>query len=451
MGVLGEYSGTAQYYEEGYALFQNAETMLFYLNGLAMVARAKDFNDSPTGFPAALAQSRGHFGEGWTAYFNNESHDQELLNQKSNPKDYWEAYTIRCKKAYWWTVIGDWTVRLHYRGGLGVLGFDPDFRALQIHPDQAWIGAWNFVTGDNTIVGSGDLDGDGVTELIVTSAWGIGILKPDCYGWRGVLVAPNGTRFDGFPLNTRDDIFGPVADFNGDGRAEIFVSSAWGIGILSLDGNTLHTLLLSPNGTRFDSFLLNTRDDHFGPVADFDGDGRAEIFVSSTWGIGILAFDGNTLHAPLLSPNGTRFEGFLLNTPDDHFGPVGDFNGDGRAEIFVSSAWGIGILAFDGNTLHRLLLSPNGTHFDGFWLNTADDHFGPVAEFEGDGRGELVVTSAWGIGILALNKNTLHTKLLTPNGTHLGNWIQESNDRVVAVGKFSGSGAKQQLVMQKGK
>jgi O-antigen/teichoic acid export membrane protein len=39
MGVPGASSGTAQYYEQGYAQFQNAETMLFYLNGLAIIAR----------------------------------------------------------------------------------------------------------------------------------------------------------------------------------------------------------------------------------------------------------------------------------------------------------------------------------------------------------------------------------------------------------------------------
>jgi hypothetical protein len=32
----------------------------------------------------------------------------------------------------------------------------------------------------------------------------------------------------------------------------------------------------------------------------------------------------------------------------------------------------------------------------GGWLNTADNHLGPVADFDGDGRAEILVTSPWG-------------------------------------------------------
>ena len=48
--------------------------------------------------------------------------------------------------------------------------------------------------------------------------------------------------------------------------------------------------------------------------------------------------------APMMQPNGTRFGGWLLNTADNHFGPAGDYDGDGKAEILVASPWGIGIL-----------------------------------------------------------------------------------------------------------
>ncbi|WGZ94418.1 MAG: hypothetical protein QJT81_00060 [Candidatus Thiothrix putei] len=47
--------------------------------------------------------------------------------------------------------------------------------------------------------------------------------------------------------------------------------------------------------------------------SDFDGDGFAEIPVSSPWGIGLLKQTGNTLTAPMMAPNGTRFGEWLLN------------------------------------------------------------------------------------------------------------------------------------------
>jgi hypothetical protein len=77
--------------------------------------------------------------------------------------------------------------------------------------------------------------------------------------------------------------------------------------------------MMAPNGTRFGEWLLNTADNHFTAVADFDGDRRAEISVTSPWGIGILKLSGSTLTAPMMAPNGTRFGGWLLNTEDNHF------------------------------------------------------------------------------------------------------------------------------------
>ena len=156
-----------------------------------------------------------------------------------------------------------------------------------------------------------------------------------------------------------------VGDVNADGCAEIVVTSPWGIGVLEESGTTMAGLMLDPNGTRFGGWLLNTSDNEVGPLADYDGDGKAEIFISSPWGVGVLNFSANTLTCPMLQPNGTRFGGWLLDTSNNVFGPAADFDGDGKAEIFVTSPWGIGILKLDGNTMSCPMLQPNGTRFGG--------------------------------------------------------------------------------------
>ena len=58
--------------------------------------------------------------------------------------------------------------------------------------------------------------------------------------------------------------------------------------------------------------------------ADVDGDGRAEIPISSPWGLGILELAGATLSAPTMQPNGTRFGGWLLNTSDNSYAAQAD-------------------------------------------------------------------------------------------------------------------------------
>jgi hypothetical protein len=231
------------------------------------------------------------------------------------------------------------------------------------------------LTQANLVSRVGDFDGDGISEILVTSPWGIGILKQSGTTMTPLMMAPNGTRFGGWLLNTADNTFGHAADYDGDRRDEIFVTSPWGIGILKYSGGTLTAPMMQPNGTRFGGWLLNTADNDFGPAADYDGDGRAEILVKSPWGIGILKQAGATMAAPMMQPNGTRFGGWLLNTADNRFGSAGKYTPGRQVNIFVTSPWGIGILNQAGTTLTAPMMQPNGTRFGGWLLNTADNVF----------------------------------------------------------------------------
>lgn len=88
----------------GYGGFQNAEGILFYVKGLALVSRAKVFYDRPRGFPAAFGTSlTARFGDGLKAYFDLESQDAPL-----------GAFdrAASSKRSYTWSIIGDWTLRL---------------------------------------------------------------------------------------------------------------------------------------------------------------------------------------------------------------------------------------------------------------------------------------------------------------------------------------------------
>jgi hypothetical protein len=90
------------YDDPEYGKFAHAESILFFTGCLAMVGRAKVFYDEPRGFAEALGEGKT-FGEAWQRYFAIES----------AAKDWREVGDdIGRKRAYFWSVIGDWTLRL---------------------------------------------------------------------------------------------------------------------------------------------------------------------------------------------------------------------------------------------------------------------------------------------------------------------------------------------------
>jgi hypothetical protein len=93
---------TRAYVDPAYGRRQGAEALLFFARGLALVGRAKVFYDEPRGFCATLRDG-GTFGAAWARYFDVESQATSWSKAGGD---------IGRKRSYFWSVLGDWTLRL---------------------------------------------------------------------------------------------------------------------------------------------------------------------------------------------------------------------------------------------------------------------------------------------------------------------------------------------------
>ena len=224
-----------------------------------------------------------------------------------------------------------------------------------------------------------------------------------------------------------------MGDFDGDGRTDIFRAD-W-----------------NGNGRQYNLALLsrgNTWERWAGPeaillggaarqlyVGDFDGDGRDDVFRADQGGNG---YQYNTWFSPTGSGGWTWKAGPQVALAGEDRQPyIGDFNGDGRDDI---------LLAYNDSTSENRIYISNGdgswTAWAGglnYWLGGADRQV-LIGDFDGDGDDDILRADGGGDG-------TQYNRLALSNGS--GGWSATFNsparqlrgdNRALVVGDFDGDG-----------
>ena len=91
------------YGNDDYGKFQSAQALMMYCNGLVLIGRGKVFNDEPAELAKVLGEG-GTWGDAWMHYFAVDGANGEENRDNTT--------RIRRKKAYFWALLGDWTLRL---------------------------------------------------------------------------------------------------------------------------------------------------------------------------------------------------------------------------------------------------------------------------------------------------------------------------------------------------
>ena len=235
-------------------------------------------------------------------------------------------------------------------------------------------------TGFVSTVAVGDLDGDGVVELVAP-------------GRNGRLYVYRGDGQDagsGSPIRWTSDLVGPaaepaLADLDGNGNAEIIVSGKEGTFAFRPDGQLLWS------NTAVKSYLASQDLAWGGPsVANMDLDPEPEIVISAL-GDAIYVLDhlGNVQFS---EPLGTDFPTVPV---------LADLTGDGVLDIVIAETWTLKVIdVFNGGTLAWSRDLP-----DPIVVIGGAGAFGSpaIADLDGDGSAEVLIN--WGHVIEALEDN----------------------------------------------
>ncbi len=354
---------------------------------------------------------------------------------------------------------------------VAMLSFGPsgELRTVAFAPGGTQLpGGWRIGLADRFY--AGDFNGDGRGDVLVESPWGLGILtQGGPLGLKTLALYPYGTVLDGHLLGSKATwTLGPtsrlpvIADFNHDGRADVLIMSGWGLGILGGVYNGLGVLNAYPFGTKLvGGWTLGSGDVVLG-TGDFNGDGQTDILIQSGWGVGFLTRDAATGELITLAavPWGSDTGMEWTLSKDDSFSQTGDFDKDGRDELLVERAGGsIALLSLKGSSLNTLVVAHPGDRLGG-WVLGKLDQFLWIADYNGDGKAELLVRSGWGMGILRFQPAVipsgpdrasippaLKSLAMFPNGSRIkGGWVLSASDRFNFHGRLERSTADSILV-----
>ncbi len=226
-------------------------------------------------------------------------------------------------------------------------------------------------------------------------------------------------------------------DFNGDGKADILWRNTNGLNFIwHLDG----TQIVNGNVTVSSFGALPTFDNtwSFAGVGDFNGDGKSDVLLRNQNGTNyIWHLDGTNLAGGNVAiPTSGNLP---LVDPSWSVAGIGDFNGDGKADILWRNTNGLNFIwHLDGTQIVNggVTVSSFGAlpTFDNTWS------FAGVGDFNGDGKSDVLLRNQNGTNYIwhLDGTNLAGGNVAIPTSGNLP--LVDPSWSVVGMGDFNGDG-----------
>jgi hypothetical protein len=207
-----------------------------------------------------------------------------------------------------------------------------------------------------------------------------------------VPAAPGGAIWN---IGANDQFF--PADFDNDGKTDLYVfNGSNAMGMLRSTGSGFQCIKYYST-VLGGSWYMSSNDKY--QVGDFDGDGRSDLFVfnGTTWGtpwVGTFLSNGTAVTSSVYTS--TILTSWTMKANDQYF--LGDFNNDGKTDLYVMNNvdWGtykyLGMINSTGPAFAFVKTFTNSAA--SYTLKLNDQVF--VGDFDGDHKADLYVFNSTG-------------------------------------------------------
>ncbi|CAN1497043.1 VCBS repeat [Burkholderiaceae bacterium] len=325
-----------------------------------------------------------------------------------------------------------------------------------------------------SVSGAGDVNGDGLADLVVGGPGSGGVpVMYVVYGRAGSaavnLSSATIAASDGFKVTSRvDSGFGSIVsgagDVNGDGLADVIVGANIIGSAYVIYGNSTGTAVdvMSGSIAAGSGFRIVTAQgaNSFGlsvsGAGDVNGDGLADVMVGDRVNNSVYVVYGNTMGATVnINSTGgiAASSGFRIAGTSDSLGfttsAVGDVNGDGLADVLVGPYQNVGYayVVYGNASGSTVNISSNGSinASNGFKITGASTGYfayslSGAGDINGDGLSDLIMGSLGNGYSLVLGGTQWVTSAVTGTGTVTGGTGAEAIIGSAAADTLTGGG-----------